>query len=64
MKQRRKSFKEKKEDTSHLNNRKEVQKRRFDALRDGVKFSVNSRGLRTLVSDEGEKQSFSVYLAL
>lgn len=64
MDQCRKSSKEKKEDTSCLKERKEVQNRRLDDLRDAVKFSANSRALRTLMSDEGEKQSFSVYHAL
>lgn len=48
----------------HVSERKEVQNRRLDDLRDAVKFSANSRALRTLMSDEGEKRSFSVYLAL
>jgi len=47
-----------------MSQRKEVEKRRLDALRDAVKFSANSRALRTLMSDEGEKWSFGVYLAL
>lgn len=64
MKQCSRSCKEKKYDISCLKERKEIQKRRFDALRDAVKFFTNSRALRTLMSDEGEKQSFSVYLAL
>lgn len=47
-----------------MSQRKEVQKRRLNGLRDAVKFSANSRALTTLMSDEGEKQSFSVYLDL
>lgn len=59
-----KIIQEKKSGISCLKERKEVLKRRLGALRDTVKSTANSKALRTLMSDEGEKWSFSVYLAM